>query len=387
MTTCSPRETSAEPLKAELVVVLAGRALSTAGLKRHSRRSPRWLTRRKQELERRQHHLLEGARAAEAEPEGDVEREKVEPEEPCHRPEAEDEEGDARPPPWRGSTASSGCGSRRGSSDRCGRITAAKTGRAKVPARTRGSLAAVHAVNITRRCPFGSQPRARESRRRTLRRAADRRREAGPAPRRPKPVDRRDPRRGVPAASARRTPSRRASSSTSIPTRSSSRSCSRRSRPTPASTRRRASSSALADTPQKMLALGEDGVREHIKTLNFLNTKAQERDRPVAPPRRGARRRGAVLDRGRSRPCPASGARARASSLNIAFGEPRIAVDTHIFRVANRIPLVATEDAARDAGAARADRAGGVPAPCPPLADPARALRLQGAPARSATAA
>ena len=93
--------------------------------------------------------------------------------------------------------------------------------------------------------------------------------------------------------------------------RCSSPSCSRRSRPMPASTRRRASSSPRRHAA-KMLALGEDGVREHIKTHELLQHQGQERHRPVAPPRRGARRQGAGRSRS-SRPCPASGARPRTS--------------------------------------------------------------------------
>ncbi len=115
---------------------------------------------------------------------------------------------------------------------------------------------------------------------------------------------------------------------------------------------------AVADTPQKMLALGEDGVREHIKTHRTSSTprrRTSSRCRAASSTSTAARCR----PRSRSsRPCPASAARPRASSLNIAFGEPPIAVDTHIFRVANRIPLVATDNAARHAGAARAHRAG-----------------------------
>jgi endonuclease III len=99
----------------------------------------------------------------------------------------------------------------------------------------------------------------------------------------------------------------------------------------------------LADTPQKMLALGEDGVRDHIKTLNFLNTKARN---VVALSRRLVEEHGgkvpssiAVLET-----LPGVGRKSASVVANIAFGEPRIAVDTHIFRVANRIPLVATDN-------------------------------------------
>jgi endonuclease III len=100
----------------------------------------------------------------------------------------------------------------------------------------------------------------------------------------------------------------------------------------------------VADTPQKMLALGEDGVREHIRTINFLNTKARniialsrilvEEHGGVVPPAR------AVLET-----LPGVGRKSASVVLNNAFGESTIAVDTHVFRVSNRIPLVLTKTA------------------------------------------
>jgi endonuclease III len=99
----------------------------------------------------------------------------------------------------------------------------------------------------------------------------------------------------------------------------------------------------LADTPQKMLALGEDGVREHIKTLNFLNTKARN---VVALSRRLVEEHGGKVPSSIEvlQTLPGVGRKSASVVANIAFGEPRIAVDTHIFRVANRIPLVATDN-------------------------------------------
>ena len=98
---------------------------------------------------------------------------------------------------------------------------------------------------------------------------------------------------------------------------------------------------AVADTPEKMLALGEEQVREHIKTLNFLNTKARN---VVGLSRRLVEEHGgqvpseiAVLET-----LPGVGRKSASVVANIAFGEPRIAIDTHIFRVSNRIPLVRT---------------------------------------------
>ena len=99
----------------------------------------------------------------------------------------------------------------------------------------------------------------------------------------------------------------------------------------------------LPDTPQKMLALGEDGVRDHIKTLNFLNTKARN---VVALSRRLVEEHGGKVPSSIEvlKTLPGVGRKSASVVANIAFGEPRIAVDTHIFRVANRIPLVRTDN-------------------------------------------
>ena len=98
---------------------------------------------------------------------------------------------------------------------------------------------------------------------------------------------------------------------------------------------------AIADSPEKMLALGEEQVRDRIKTLNFLNTKARN---VVALSRRLVEGHGgqvpsdiAVLET-----LPGVGRKSASVVANIAFGQPHIAVDTHIFRVSNRIPLVVT---------------------------------------------
>ncbi len=100
----------------------------------------------------------------------------------------------------------------------------------------------------------------------------------------------------------------------------------------------------VADTPEKMLALGEERLRESIRTVNFHPTKARniialskilvEEHGGVVPPAR------AVLES-----FPGVGRKSASVVLNIAFGEPTIAVDTHIFRVSNRIPLVVTKTA------------------------------------------
>jgi endonuclease-3 len=99
---------------------------------------------------------------------------------------------------------------------------------------------------------------------------------------------------------------------------------------------------AVADTPQKMLALGEEGVRNHIKAINFLNTKAKN---VIALSRRLVEEfRGEVPSSMEAlETLPGVGRKSASVVLNIAYGIPRIAVDTHIFRVSNRIPLVVTK--------------------------------------------
>jgi endonuclease-3 len=99
---------------------------------------------------------------------------------------------------------------------------------------------------------------------------------------------------------------------------------------------------AVADTPEKMVALGEAGVLGHIRTLNFLNTKARN---VVALSRRLVEEHGSEVPRSVEvlETLPGVGRKSASVVANIAFGEPRIAVDTHIFRVSNRIPLVRTE--------------------------------------------
>lgn len=98
----------------------------------------------------------------------------------------------------------------------------------------------------------------------------------------------------------------------------------------------------IADTPQKMLDLGEEGLKEHIKTLNFYNTKAKN---VIATARRLVEEFGGQVPNSVEilETFPGVGRKTASVVVNIAFGIPRIAVDTHIFRVANRLPLVNTK--------------------------------------------
>ncbi|OGT90335.1 MAG: endonuclease III [Gammaproteobacteria bacterium RIFOXYA12_FULL_61_12] len=94
----------------------------------------------------------------------------------------------------------------------------------------------------------------------------------------------------------------------------------------------------VANTPAAMLALGEEGLREHIKTIGLFNSKGKniiETCRLLLE-----RHRGQVPDnRAALEALPGVGRKTANVVLNIAFGHPTLAVDTHIFRVANRINL------------------------------------------------
>ncbi|MGJ0509904.1 MAG: endonuclease III [Methylocystis sp.] len=95
---------------------------------------------------------------------------------------------------------------------------------------------------------------------------------------------------------------------------------------------------AMADTPEKMVALGEDRVREAIKTIGLFRNKAKN---IVALSRLLIERHGGEVppDRDALTALPGVGRKTANVVLNIAFHQPTIAVDTHIFRVSNRLPL------------------------------------------------
>lgn len=95
---------------------------------------------------------------------------------------------------------------------------------------------------------------------------------------------------------------------------------------------------ALADTPEKMLALGEERVRDIIRTVNFFPTKAKN---VIALSERLLRDHGGLVpcDRAALEGLPGVGRKTANVVLNTAFGEPTLAVDTHVFRVANRVGL------------------------------------------------
>jgi endonuclease-3 len=94
----------------------------------------------------------------------------------------------------------------------------------------------------------------------------------------------------------------------------------------------------LADTPAKMAALGEEKIRDLIKTIGLFNTKAKN---VLALSQKLVAEHGGIVPREREalEALPGVGRKTANVVLNTAFGEPTIAVDTHIFRVANRTGL------------------------------------------------
>jgi endonuclease III len=94
----------------------------------------------------------------------------------------------------------------------------------------------------------------------------------------------------------------------------------------------------VANTPEQMLALGEDGLREYIKTIGLFNNKAKA---IIAMSQALLERHGGKVPDAREalEKLPGVGRKTANVVLNSAFGEPTIAVDTHVFRVANRTGL------------------------------------------------
>jgi endonuclease-3 len=93
-----------------------------------------------------------------------------------------------------------------------------------------------------------------------------------------------------------------------------------------------------ADSPQKMLALGEDALREAIKTIGLFRMKAKN---VIALCRILIERHGGEVPRSREalEALPGVGRKTANVVMNVAFGDETIAVDTHIFRVGNRLGI------------------------------------------------
>lgn len=99
----------------------------------------------------------------------------------------------------------------------------------------------------------------------------------------------------------------------------------------------------LAPTPEKMAALGEAKLEEMIRTIGLYRTKARN---VTALSRKLVEEFGGEVPRDREtlQTLPGVGRKTANVVLNVAFGEPTIAVDTHIFRVANRTGIAAGDN-------------------------------------------
>lgn len=93
-----------------------------------------------------------------------------------------------------------------------------------------------------------------------------------------------------------------------------------------------------ANTPAKLLALGEAGLTEHIRAIGLFRTKAKN---VIATCKMLSEQHGGTVPQTREalESLPGVGRKTANVVLNTAFGQPTIAVDTHIFRVANRTGL------------------------------------------------
>lgn len=99
----------------------------------------------------------------------------------------------------------------------------------------------------------------------------------------------------------------------------------------------------IADTPEKMLALGEAGLTEHVKTVGLYRNKVKN---ILALSRMLIEQHGGEVpaDREALEALPGVGRKTANVVLNVGFGQKTLAVDTHIFRVANRTNLAPGKD-------------------------------------------
>lgn len=99
----------------------------------------------------------------------------------------------------------------------------------------------------------------------------------------------------------------------------------------------------VANTPEKILALGEEGLKEFIKTIGLFNSKAKN---TIETCRILVEKHGSQVpeDRAALEALPGVGRKTANVILNTAFGHPTIAVDTHIFRVSNRTGIAPGKD-------------------------------------------
>ena len=94
----------------------------------------------------------------------------------------------------------------------------------------------------------------------------------------------------------------------------------------------------VVDTPEQMVALGEGKLRGYIKTIGLFNTKAKN---VIGLSQRLIDNHASKVpeDRGALEALPGVGRKTASVVMNIAFGAPTVAVDTHIFRISNRTGL------------------------------------------------
>ena len=99
----------------------------------------------------------------------------------------------------------------------------------------------------------------------------------------------------------------------------------------------------VANTPEKILELGEEGLKEYIKTIGLFNSKAKN---VIATCRILIEQHNSEVpeDRAALEALPGVGRKTANVVLNVAFGHPTIAVDTHIFRVSNRTGIAPGKD-------------------------------------------
>jgi len=99
----------------------------------------------------------------------------------------------------------------------------------------------------------------------------------------------------------------------------------------------------LANTPEKILKLGEEGLKEQIKTIGLFNSKARN---IIQACRILVEQHQSRVPRSREalESLPGVGRKTANVILNTAFGEPTVAVDTHIFRVSNRTGIATGKD-------------------------------------------
>ena len=134
----------------------------------------------------------------------------------------------------------------------------------------------------------------------------------------------------------------------------------------------------VANTPAAIVALGVEGVKPYIRHVGLYNTKSKNL---VGLAQALIDRHGGAVpgDRAALEALAGVGRKTASIILNMVFGKAEIAVDTHIFRVANRTGLAPGKHAAPGRGRAARQHAARVPQERAPLAAPPWPLRLHGA--------